>query len=239
MAARPAASDHGRVAPLSRSRLLLPAAVGLASTGFAATHGPLWLRLAVELLGPYAVGRVLSDVPLGRLLAALAAASVLGGLVRPSQPWWWTFALLLPGLAVLGLVVSIGQLHGRRRGGPEVAVADLRARIGALVTLISISFVGVLVFMSTSEGQLDLRAASTEGQLAGMLRAMDGAAVDRSELDDVVADNVDAPMVRSSWDGEWLRLWFEIRLGILPVRCVTGITGEGGWDTAVHTGPCT
>jgi hypothetical protein len=219
---------------------VLPLAVGLATTALAAAHGPLWLRAGVEVVGPYVVGRVLADAPMGRLLAALSAGTVLGGLLRPSHPWWWTFALLLPGLVVLGLLVSIGQLHARRRrGDSDVGVTDLGARVGALVSLVSLTLVGVLIFMSTAGERLDLEARSVERQVSRALSLLDVTIDDRSALDRSIASVVDAPLVRSSWDGERLRVWFEVRLGILPVRCVTGIGDGVRWSTAVHTGPCT
>jgi hypothetical protein len=219
--------------------LVLPFAVGLAVTALAATDANVVVQLVVQLGGAYVIGRVLWDEPLGRLLAALVAAGLLAALIDHGEPWWWPLAQLPVGLVSAALPVSIGQLQGRRAdGGPDAELVDLRARVGALVTLVSITLVAILVFMSVAGDQMDRRAHITDLQLELALADLDGTTLDRSDLSDWIAGEVDAALVRSTWDGEWLRLWFEVRIGLLPVRCVTGISGDAGWSTAVRTGPC-
>jgi hypothetical protein len=238
IAAAPAPPDDGRVDHLRRARLLLPFALGLVLTGLSVAHASLWLRAAVEVAGLYVVGRVLRDVPLGRILAALAGPGVLATLVDPARPWWWPFVLLPAGLVVDAVPVSVGQLHAARATGSRAGLDEARARAGALVTLVSVSLLGILAFFTFGRSQLDHRNHSVEGRLDVVLHSLDGRTDDRSEVAGWITLGTDVHLVRSSWDGEWLRLWFEVRTGILPTGCVTGITGEGGWDTGSYLGPC-
>jgi hypothetical protein len=223
---------------LRRARLLLPFALGLALTGLAVAHVGLGPRAGVEVLGLYLVGRVLFDAPLTPLLAAFAAPGVLAALVDPTRPWWWPFVLLPAGLVVDAVPVSIGQLHRCRAVGTRAQHEEVRTRAGALVTLVSISLVGTLAFFAFGRTQLDHRNRAIEGRLDLVLGSLDGRTDDHSSVADWITLGSDVHLVRSSWDGHWLRLWFEVRTGILPTGCVTGTTGDGGWDTGSYLGPC-